>query len=73
MTNRKDCDQRDEILTPLMFSVPGVPVAQPRVKATSRGKHTRVYTPTKNAKGIVMGSSNSKRQSNWLLRNSKGG
>jgi Holliday junction resolvase RusA-like endonuclease len=29
----------------IMFEVPGVPVAQPRVKATAFGGHARVYTP----------------------------
>lgn len=41
----------DEIITPLMFTVPGIPVAQPRVKAFSRGDRTGVYTPTKTASG----------------------
>lgn len=31
---------------PIRITVPAVPVAQPRVKATSRGKHAGVYTPT---------------------------
>lgn len=29
----------------IVFSVPGVPVAQPRIKATSIGGYARVYTP----------------------------
>lgn len=29
----------------IRFTVPGVPVAQPRVKATAIGGHARVYTP----------------------------
>lgn len=29
----------------IQFIVPGVPVAQPRVKATAFGGHARVYTP----------------------------
>lgn len=29
----------------IAFEVPGVPVAQPRVKATAFGGHARVYTP----------------------------
>lgn len=33
------------------FKVPGSPVAQPRVKSTSRGKHSSVYTPTKTSTG----------------------
>ena len=33
------------------FTVPGVPVAQPRVKATVRGAHAGVYTPTKTSTG----------------------
>ena len=32
----------------ITLNVPGIPVAQPRVKATIRGKHAAVYTPTKN-------------------------
>lgn len=35
----------------LRFTVPGEPVAQPRVKATIRGKHAGVYTPTKTSTG----------------------
>lgn len=35
----------------IRFSVPGVPVAQPRVKATRRGNHAGVYTPTKTSTG----------------------
>jgi len=35
----------------ITFTVPGVPVAQPRVKATRRGNHAGVYTPTKKANG----------------------
>jgi len=37
-------------LTPpfrIEFVVPGMPVAQPRIKATFRGGHAAVYTPTK--------------------------
>lgn len=30
----------------IQLRIPGVPVAQPRVKATSRGKHASVYSPT---------------------------
>lgn len=30
----------------LTLRIPGVPIAQPRVKATNRGKHAGVYTPT---------------------------
>lgn len=37
------------------FTVPGLPIAQPRVKATRRGNHTGVYTPTKNASGASNG------------------
>lgn len=33
------------------FTVPAVPVAQPRAKASSFGGHTRLYTPTKTASG----------------------
>lgn len=33
------------------FTVPGVPVSQPRVKATIRGAHAGVYTPTKTSTG----------------------
>lgn len=29
----------------IVFSVPGVPIAQPRIKATSIGGYARVYTP----------------------------
>lgn len=35
----------------ISFTVPGVPVAQPRVKATRRGNHAGVYTPTKKSNG----------------------
>lgn len=35
----------------ISFTVPSVPVAQPRVKAASRGGFTSVYTPTKKANG----------------------
>lgn len=35
----------------IQFTVPGVPVAQPRVKATLRSGHAGVYTPTKNSAG----------------------
>ncbi len=35
----------------IQFKVPGVPVAQPRVKATTRGGHAGVYTPTKTSTG----------------------
>jgi len=35
----------------ITFTVPGVPVAQPRVKATRRGNHAGVYAPTKKANG----------------------
>lgn len=35
----------------LSFTVPAVPVAQPRAKASSFGGHTRMYTPTKTASG----------------------
>lgn len=31
--------------------IPGIPIAQPRVKATRRGKHVRVYNPTKSSSG----------------------
>jgi Holliday junction resolvase RusA-like endonuclease len=40
-----------EIITPLCFTVPGTPVAQPRVKATIRGAHAGVYSPTKTSTG----------------------
>jgi len=40
-----------EIITPLQFIVAGIPVAQPRVKATIRGNHAGVYTPTKTSTG----------------------
>ena len=33
-------------MTPLRITVPAVPVAQPRPRASSRGGHTRVHTPT---------------------------
>lgn len=33
------------------FRIVGVPVPQPRVKATTRGKHAGVFTPTKTSKG----------------------
>lgn len=33
------------------FVVHGVPVSQPRVKATRRGNHAGVYTPTKTSTG----------------------
>lgn len=36
---------------PIHITVPAVPVAQPRVKATSRGKHAGVYTPSTIGKG----------------------
>lgn len=32
-------------MSQVSFSVPGVPIAQPRVKATAIGGHARVYTP----------------------------
>lgn len=35
----------------IQFTVPGVPISQPRVKATRRGNHTGVYTPTTTGKG----------------------
>lgn len=35
----------------IRFRVPGVPVAAPRVKATIRGAHAGVYTPTKTSTG----------------------
>jgi Holliday junction resolvase RusA-like endonuclease len=38
------------------FWVPGVPVAQPRVKATRRGVHAGVYTPTKTSTGRSNGA-----------------
>lgn len=37
------------------FVVPSVPVAQPRVKATNFGGHSRVYTPTKTTTGRTNG------------------
>lgn len=39
----------------IQMRVPGVPVAQPRVKAFSRGGHAGVYTPTKTTKGASNG------------------
>jgi len=36
-------------MTTIRFTVPAVPVAQPRVKACIRGKHAGVYTPGKHA------------------------
>lgn len=30
------------------LEIPGIPIAQPRVKATAFGSHARVYTPNKN-------------------------
>ena len=33
------------------MKVPGIPVAMPRVKATIRGEHAGVYTPTKTTTG----------------------
>lgn len=41
----------------IRFTVPGVPVAQPRVKATRRGNHAGVYTPTKTSTGRSNGVS----------------
>jgi Holliday junction resolvase RusA-like endonuclease len=35
----------------ITFRVPGIPISQPRTKATRRGNHAGVYTPTKNASG----------------------
>lgn len=35
----------------IQFTVPGTPVAQPRAKATSRGGHVSMYTPTKTSSG----------------------
>lgn len=36
---------------PFHIVVPGVPVGQPRTKATIRGEHAGVYTPTKTSTG----------------------
>lgn len=35
----------------IQFVIPGIPVAQPRVKSTRRGNHSGVYTPTKTSTG----------------------
>lgn len=35
----------------IQLKIPGVPVAQPRTKATRRGAHAGVYTPTKTSTG----------------------
>lgn len=35
----------------IQFTVPGTPLAQPRVKATRRGPHTHIYTPDKTPSG----------------------
>lgn len=39
----------------IQIRVPGVPVAQPRTKATIRGAHAGVYTPTKKSSGASNG------------------
>ena len=35
----------------IRMKVPGVPIGMPRVKATNRGAHAGVYTPTKTSTG----------------------
>jgi Holliday junction resolvase RusA-like endonuclease len=39
----------------IQFTVPGIPVPQPRAKATSFGGRSRMYTPTKTPNGNTNG------------------
>lgn len=48
---QEDRDERQPRGGMIQFTVPGIPIPQPRAKASSFGGNTRMYTPTKTPKG----------------------